>query len=134
MLDPLFSRGGLSGLAGWPGLAAGLTSLRVYRVPLVRGAAAAGPGLALGHAIGRVGCFRGRRLRPPEHATVGRRVPKAAADRRAGAPDAVSENRRAGRPGVVVAAIAPARRCQSCVATIRFGIEFVRINAPVLDL
>jgi len=57
-LDLVLSRGGLSwfgGLAG--GLTAGLTTLRRYRVPLVRGLAAASPGLALGHAIGRVGCF-----------------------------------------------------------------------------
>lgn len=57
-LDLVLSRGGLSwfgGLAG--GLTAGLATLRRYRVPLVRGLAAASPGLALGHAIGRVGCF-----------------------------------------------------------------------------
>jgi phosphatidylglycerol---prolipoprotein diacylglyceryl transferase len=57
-LDLLLSRGGLSwfgGLAG--GLIAGLATLRAYGVPLVRGLAAASPGLALGHAIGRVGCF-----------------------------------------------------------------------------
>jgi phosphatidylglycerol:prolipoprotein diacylglycerol transferase len=36
---------------------AGLAALRGYGVPLVRGLAAASPGLALGHAIGRVGCF-----------------------------------------------------------------------------
>jgi len=57
-LDLVLSRGGLSWFGGFAGgLAAGLTALRGYRVPLVRGLAAASPGLALGHAIGRVGCF-----------------------------------------------------------------------------
>lgn len=56
--DLLFSRGGLSWFGGFAGgLTAGLTTLRRYRVPLVRGLAAASPGLALGHAIGRIGCF-----------------------------------------------------------------------------
>lgn len=56
--DLLFSRGGLSwfgGLLG--GVGAGLWMLRRYRVPLVRGLAAATPALAVGHAIGRIGCF-----------------------------------------------------------------------------
>jgi phosphatidylglycerol:prolipoprotein diacylglycerol transferase len=57
-LDLLLSRGGLSWFGGFAGgLAVGLTSLRLYGVPLVRGLAAASPGLALGHAIGRLGCF-----------------------------------------------------------------------------
>lgn len=54
----LFSRGGLSwfgGLIG--GVGTGLWLLRRYRVPLVRGLAAATPALAVGHAIGRIGCF-----------------------------------------------------------------------------
>jgi phosphatidylglycerol:prolipoprotein diacylglycerol transferase len=54
----LFSRGGLSwfgGLVG--GVGTGLLLLRHYRVPLVAALAAATPALALGHAIGRIGCF-----------------------------------------------------------------------------
>ncbi len=54
----LFSRGGLSwfgGLIG--GVGTGLWMLRRRRVPLVRAVAAATPALALGHAIGRIGCF-----------------------------------------------------------------------------
>ena len=53
-----FSRGGLSwfgGLIG--GVGTGLWMLRRRRVPLLRGLAAATPALAIGHAIGRVGCF-----------------------------------------------------------------------------
>jgi phosphatidylglycerol:prolipoprotein diacylglycerol transferase len=56
--DLLFSRGGLSwfgGLLG--GVGTGLWVLRRYRVPIVRGFAAATPALAIGHAIGRIGCF-----------------------------------------------------------------------------
>ena len=56
--DLFFSRGGLSwfgGLIG--GVGTGLWMLRRRRVPLVRGLAAATPALAVGHAIGRVGCF-----------------------------------------------------------------------------
>ncbi|HEU4688510.1 MAG TPA: prolipoprotein diacylglyceryl transferase family protein, partial [Vicinamibacterales bacterium] len=56
--DLFFSRGGLSwfgGLIG--GVGTGLWMLKRRRVPLVRGLAAATPALAVGHAIGRLGCF-----------------------------------------------------------------------------
>ena len=56
--DLLFSRGGLSwfgGLLG--GVGTGLWMLRRKRVPIVPALAAAAPGLAVGHAIGRIGCF-----------------------------------------------------------------------------
>ena len=56
--DLLFSRGGVSwfgGLIG--GVGTGLWMLRRRRVPLIKGLAAAAPALAVGHAIGRVGCF-----------------------------------------------------------------------------
>jgi phosphatidylglycerol:prolipoprotein diacylglycerol transferase len=45
------------GLVG--GAAAALAYCRAYRVPLARAADAAAPGLALGHAIGRLGCLMG---------------------------------------------------------------------------
>lgn len=54
----LLSRGGMSwfgGLLG--GLGTGLWMLRRHRVPLIQALAAATPALAVGHAIGRVGCF-----------------------------------------------------------------------------
>lgn len=54
----LFSRGGLSwfgGLLG--GVGTGLWMLRRKRVPIVPVLAAATPALAVGHAIGRLGCF-----------------------------------------------------------------------------
>ena len=54
----LFSRGGLSwfgGLLG--GVAVGSWMLRRRRIPWIAGLAAAAPALAIGHAIGRIGCF-----------------------------------------------------------------------------
>lgn len=54
----LFSRGGMSwfgGLLG--GVGAGVWWLRRRGIPVVAGLAAASPGLAIGHAIGRIGCF-----------------------------------------------------------------------------
>jgi phosphatidylglycerol:prolipoprotein diacylglycerol transferase len=54
----LFSRGGLSwfgGLIG--GVGTGLWVLYRRRVPIMRALAAATPALAIGHAIGRIGCF-----------------------------------------------------------------------------
>jgi len=57
-LSLLLSRGGLSwfgGLLG--GVGAGLLSLRRRRIPIVPALAAAAPSLAIGHAIGRIGCF-----------------------------------------------------------------------------
>ena len=56
--DLLLSRAGLSwfgGLLG--GILAGLWLLRRRRLPVLSVLAAATPGLAVGHAIGRVGCF-----------------------------------------------------------------------------
>jgi phosphatidylglycerol:prolipoprotein diacylglycerol transferase len=54
----LFSRGGMSwfgGLAGGVGTA--LIVMWRQRVPIIRTLAAATPALAIGHAIGRIGCF-----------------------------------------------------------------------------
>ena len=56
--DLLLSRGGMSwfgGLLG--GVAAGSWMLRRRRIGWIAGVAAAAPGLAVGHAIGRLGCF-----------------------------------------------------------------------------
>jgi phosphatidylglycerol:prolipoprotein diacylglycerol transferase len=56
--DLVFSRGGLSWFGGFVGgIGTGLWLLRRYRIPLVSGLAAAAPALAIGHAIGRIGCF-----------------------------------------------------------------------------
>src|SRR5687767_10892054 len=56
--DLLFSRGGLSWFGGFiGGIGTGLWMLRRKRLPIVRTLAAAAPALAVGQAIGRVGCF-----------------------------------------------------------------------------
>lgn len=57
-LSLLMSRGGMSwfgGLVG--GVGAGLVVMMRQRLPILRVLAAATPALAIGHAIGRVGCF-----------------------------------------------------------------------------
>lgn len=54
----LLSRAGLSWFGGFAGgLTAGLLTLRLTGVPLIPALAAAAPALAVGHAIGRIGCF-----------------------------------------------------------------------------
>ena len=54
----LFSRRGLSWFGGFTfGLAAGLLLIRLKRLPLIAVLSAAAPALAIGHAIGRIGCF-----------------------------------------------------------------------------
>ena len=58
VVNLLFSRGGFSwfgGLLG--GVGSGVWMLHRHRVPLIPALAAAAPALALGHAIGRIGCF-----------------------------------------------------------------------------
>jgi len=138
----LFSRGGLSwfgGLIG--GVGTGVLMLRRARVPILSAVAAATPALAVGHAIGRIGCFLvgddyGRPttlpwgvafplgLPPtdvPVHPTqlyeTALLLPLAAfliQVRRRGWPDRA----------VVGAYLLAA-------GAIRFGIEFVRVNLPV---
>lgn len=54
----LFSRGGLSWFGGLiAGIGAGLGVILVRRLPVVSVLSAATPGLAIGHAIGRIGCL-----------------------------------------------------------------------------
>ena len=57
-LELLLSRGGMSWFGGFAGgLLAGIIVIRLKGLPLIRVLAAATPGLAIGHAIGRVGCL-----------------------------------------------------------------------------
>jgi phosphatidylglycerol:prolipoprotein diacylglycerol transferase len=54
----LLSRGGMSWFGGFAGgLGAGIAMMRARRLPVIAVLAAATPGLAIGHAIGRIGCF-----------------------------------------------------------------------------
>jgi phosphatidylglycerol---prolipoprotein diacylglyceryl transferase len=57
-LSLLLSRGGLSWFGGFlGGVGAGVWSLQRQRIPIMAALAAAAPALAIGHAIGRIGCF-----------------------------------------------------------------------------
>ena len=58
LLELLLNRGGMSWFGGFAGgLAAGVSYLRWRQLPLIPVLAAATPALAIGHAIGRVGCL-----------------------------------------------------------------------------
>ncbi|MBA2305274.1 MAG: prolipoprotein diacylglyceryl transferase [Acidobacteria bacterium] len=57
-LDLLFSRGGMSWFGGFAGgVLAGVAVMAAKRLPVVAVLAAATPALAIGHAIGRIGCL-----------------------------------------------------------------------------
>ena len=57
-LSLLFSRGGLSWFGGFlGGVGTGIVMLRRHHIPIIPAVATATPSLALGHAIGRLGCF-----------------------------------------------------------------------------
>jgi phosphatidylglycerol---prolipoprotein diacylglyceryl transferase len=57
-LSLLLSRGGLSWFGGFTfGVAGGLLVIRLRRLPLLAVLSAAAPALAIGHGIGRIGCF-----------------------------------------------------------------------------
>lgn len=54
----VFSRGGMSWFGGFlGGVGTAIVVMRRQRIPLMPAIAAATPSLAIGHAIGRVGCF-----------------------------------------------------------------------------
>jgi len=56
--DTLLSRGGMSWFGGLTGgLLAGLAMIAWQRLPLMAILSAAAPAMALGHAVGRIGCF-----------------------------------------------------------------------------
>src|SRR5258705_10544277 len=56
--DLLFSRGGMSWFGGFAGgVLTALLVMRRMRLPVVATLAASSPALAIGHAIGRIGCF-----------------------------------------------------------------------------
>jgi phosphatidylglycerol:prolipoprotein diacylglycerol transferase len=56
--DLVLSRGGMSWFGGFTaGLGAGVAWMRLRKLPVLPVLSAATPGLAVGHAIGRIGCF-----------------------------------------------------------------------------
>jgi phosphatidylglycerol:prolipoprotein diacylglycerol transferase len=143
LADLIFSRGGLSwfgGLLG--GVGTGVWMLRRYRVPIVRGLAAATPALAIGHAIGRIGCFLvGDDYGRPTDLPWGVAFPEGLPPTNVPVhPTQLYETfllvpvawmlirwRRRGVPDVVVLG-----RYFVLVGSIRFGVEFIRVNITVL--
>jgi|KBSSwiStaDraftv2_1062776.scaffolds.fasta_scaffold39250_5 phosphatidylglycerol:prolipoprotein diacylglycerol transferase len=141
--DLLFSRGGLSwfgGLLG--GVGTGLWMLRRRRVPVIRALAAATPALAVGHAIGRIGCFMvgddyGRPSNLPWAVAFPEGLPPTSvpvhpaqlyeAIALAGVAWALIRWRRQGVADAVVLG-----RYFVLAGSIRFAIEFIRVNLRVL--
>lgn len=141
--DLLFSRGGLSwfgGLAG--GVGTGLWMLRRRRIPVVPALAAATPALAVGHAIGRIGCFMvGDDYGRPSHLPWAIAFPKGLppvsvpvhptqlyeAIALVGVAWALIRWRRRGVSDVVVLG-----RYFVLAGSIRFAIEFIRVNLRIL--
>jgi len=139
----LFSRGGLSwfgGLVG--GIVAGLTVMAWRRLPVIRVLSAATPALAIGHAIGRIGCFLvgddyGRPSDLPWAVAFPKGLPPTDVPVH---PTQLYEAiplavlawllirwRRHNTPDVVVLA-----RYLMLAGAIRFAVEFLRVNAVVL--
>jgi len=141
-LSLVFSRGGLSWFGGFlGGVGAGLWALRRRRIPILRALAAAAPALAIGHAIGRIGCFLvGDDYGQPTDLPWGVAFPQ-------GLPPttvAVHPTQLYEAVGLAVIAWLLIRWRQREVSDVvvfarylvlagalRFGIEFVRVNAPI---
>ena len=140
--DLLFSRGGLSWFGGFVGgIGTGLWLLHRYRVSIVSGLAAATPALAIGHALGRVGCFLvgddyGKPSTLPWAIAFPQGLPPTTVPVH---PTQLYESaalailavvllrmRRAGLPDRTVLAT-----YLGAAGTIRFLIEFVRVNAQI---
>lgn len=142
-LSLLFSRGGLSWFGGFlGGVGAGLWALRRRRIPIVAALAAASPALAIGHALGRIGCFLvGDDYGRPSDLPWAVAFPK-------GLPPTtipVHPTQLYEAAGLAVIAwllirwrrkgisdIAVFARYLVLAGALRFAIEFVRVNAPVL--
>src|SRR5262245_35430929 len=141
-LSLLLSRGGLSWFGGFlGGVGAGLWSLYRRRIPLVPALAAAAPALAIGHAIGRIGCFMvgddyGRPTDLPWGVAFPRGLPPTAVPVH---PTQLYETaglaliawlligwRRAGVADAIVFG-----RYLVLAGALRFLIEFIRVNAHV---
>jgi phosphatidylglycerol---prolipoprotein diacylglyceryl transferase len=139
----LFSRGGLSwfgGLIG--GVGTGIWMLSRRRVPLVPALAAATPALAIGHAIGRIGCFLvgddyGRRSDLPWAVAFPKGLPPTSV------PVHPTQLYEAAALAVIAWLLVRWRRRGAgdsmvlgryfiLAGATRFAIEFIRVNAPVL--
>jgi phosphatidylglycerol---prolipoprotein diacylglyceryl transferase len=140
--DLLFSRGGLSWFGGFSGgLAVGLWLLRRYRVPLITGLAAASPALAVGHAIGRIGCFLvGDDYGKPTSLPWGISFPEGLPPTTVPVhPTQLYETAALALLAVMLFRLSRAGASDRLIlgtylggaGAIRFLIEFVRVNAPV---
>lgn len=138
----LMSRSGLSwfgGLLG--GVSTGLWGLYRRRIPLVSALAAASPALAIGHAIGRIGCFLvGDDYGRPTHLPWGVAFPKGLPPTTV--PVHPTQLYEAAGLAVVAWLLIKWRRAQvadaivfgrylALAGALRFLIEFIRINARV---
>ena len=138
----LLSRGGLSWFGGFlGGVGVGLWSLRRRRIPIMAALAAAAPALAIGHAIGRIGCLLvgddyGRPTDLPWGIAFPRGLPPTTI------PVHPTQLYEAVGLAVVAWLLIRWRRNGMSDATVfgrylalagslRFAIEFVRVNAPV---
>lgn len=142
VLDLLLSRGGMSWFGGFAGgLLVGLWVMRRKQLPPIPILSAAAPALAVGHAIGRIGCFLvGDDYGHPTSLPWGVAFPKGLPptdvpvhptqlyEAMALLPVAwlLMRWRRQGRPDTVVLGA-----YLILVGTIRFLIEFVRVNVRV---
>ena len=138
----LLRRGGMSWFGGlFGGVLAGIWMLRRRGIPLMAGLAAASPALALGHGIGRIGCFLvgddyGRPTDLPWGVAFPRGLPPTDIPVH---PTQLYELAlllpvtwllvRWGRKGVADRVVFG--RYLVLVGVIRFAIEFVRVNEPV---
>jgi phosphatidylglycerol:prolipoprotein diacylglycerol transferase len=139
----LFSRGGLSWFGGFfGGVGTGLFLVHRARVPIMTALSAAAPALALGHAVGRIGCFLvGDDYGHPTDLPWGVAFPHGLPPTDVPVhPTQLYETallvplvflllrwrHRGVRDEIVVA------RYLICVGAIRWGVEFFRINAHVL--
>src|SRR5687768_7316787 len=141
-LSLLLSRGGLSWFGGFVGgVSAGAWSLHRRGIPIVPALAAAAPALAVGHAIGRIGCFLvgddyGRPTDLPWGVAFPRGLPPTDVPVH---PTQLYES-----AGLVLIAWAVIRwrrrglpdrdvfgRYLMLAGTLRFAIEFIRVNARI---
>jgi phosphatidylglycerol:prolipoprotein diacylglycerol transferase len=141
-LSLLLSRGGLSWFGGFVGgVGSGLWALRRRRIPIVPALSAATPALAIGHALGRIGCFLvGDDYGRPTDLPWGVAFPK-------GLPPTtvpVHPTQLYEAAGLAVIAwllirwrrngisdITVFARYLVLAGALRFAIEFVRVNAPI---
>jgi phosphatidylglycerol:prolipoprotein diacylglycerol transferase len=142
-LSLLLSRGGLSWFGGFlGGVAAGLWALRRRRIPVVSALAAAAPALAVGHAIGRIGCFLvgddyGRPTDLPWGVAFPRGLPPTAVPVH---PTQLYEMAGLAAIAFILIRWRRARVADAIVfgrylvlaGALRFIIEFIRVNAPVV--